>query len=384
MKQFLLLVALLFATAFPLSAQTFYDVIAKDYAEAHVAPDLKSEVAGRFYEGDVLSTFPADNGFVTTFLDGQSVYVSLHDLELNCTEEGAPDPVLRKIRQGKMRLLGELYWHAKQAAKPLSDTDTSWAIVFIIPLMILMIVAMKMTMRKVTRLRFFMWMFLLAALVFMELIFLFGVQDPLWFFREVVWWACVLNFVIFALIVVGQAFACYGFMDLTSQHNVRIGLGAWCIGFVLGGLVDLFGYDASWCLLLVAVGQVVQAAITFWSLRHEGLFTALFAAVTLVVLSLLTGFMLFFLVLMVMMIVTVVLIIHAVLNALNYYMPYTPAETTPADQSLAQKSKEEYYETPDGSRMHYEGFGTWHDDRGRHYENTGAWGGPSVRCTDDD
>lgn len=222
-----------------------------------------------------------------------------------------------------------------------------------------------------------------VAISVMEFVYATGSQNFTWFCSEPRWYWIVVNFIVFGVLVFQQLMAYTTFTGCASDGNGLLSIYSWPVCLVLGVILYFCDVDTIYAIVLLLVAQLIQTGIIFYTLyKYRSFTSALFYSVVYLIFTVSTAMIL----LQFIAILIIVLIGFVVLMALSSGSSSSSGERSSQSYDTPRQSDagEEKYTTPDGWDLHYDGFGDWHDDRGRHYHNTGAWGGRDMVRTDDD
>ena len=179
--------------------------------------------------------------------------------------------------------------------------------------------------------------------------------------------------------------AYFTFTGYVSDGKGHLSLYSWPVCLVVGIILYFCDVDPIYAVGLLLLAQLIQTGIIFYTLvKYRNIFSAFVYSFVYLVFTFTTALLLVqFLVLLIIVIIGY-FILAAIANGKS--SPSQSSSSSSYDNGSNQQNtqQEEQYETPDGVKLHYDGFGDWHDDRGRHYHNTGGWGGREMVRTDED
>lgn len=216
----------------------------------------------------------------------------------------------------------------------------------------------------------------------LEIVYAMGTQDFLWFCVEPRWYWIAVNFIVFGICTFQQLMAYFTFTGYVSDGKGHLSLYSWPVCLVVGIILYFCDVDPIYAVGLLLLAQLIQTGIIFYTLvKYRNIFSAFVYSFVYLVFTFTTALLLVqFLVLLIIG----YFILAAIANGKS--SPSQSSSSSSYDNGSNQQNtqQEEQYETPDGVKLHYDGFGDWHDDRGRHYHNTDAWGGREMVRTDED
>lgn len=219
----------------------------------------------------------------------------------------------------------------------------------------------------------------------LEIVYAMGTQDFLWFCVEPRWYWIAVNFIVFGICTFQQLMAYFTFTGYVSDGKGHLSLYSWPVCLVVGIILYFCDVDPIYAVGLLLLAQLIQTGIIFYTLvKYRNIFSAFVYSFVYLVFTFTTALLLVqFLVLLIIVIIGY-FILAAIANGKS--SPSQTSSSSSYDNGSNQQNtqQEEQYETPDGVKLHYDGFGDWHDDRGRHYHNTGGWGGREMVRTDED
>ena len=228
----------------------------------------------------------------------------------------------------------------------------------------------------------------------LEIVYAMGSQDFIWFCVKPRWYWIALNFIVFAVCMFQQLMAYFTFAGFVSDGKGFLALYSWPVCLVLGIILNFCDVDPVYAVGLLLMAQLVQTGIIFYVMaKYRGFLSAIVYSFVYLVFTLSTALLLVQFLSLLIIVLIGYFILSAIANGSSSSSESSSSSSQTSSNSSSgsesysddsDKQEEEYYETPDGSRLHYDGFGKWHDNSGRHYENTDYWGGRRIRRTDDD
>ena len=227
----------------------------------------------------------------------------------------------------------------------------------------------------------------------LEIVYAMGSQDFTWFCVKPRWYWIAVNFIVFAVCMFQQLMAYFTFAGYVSDGKGHLALYSWPVCLVLGIILHFCDVDPVYAVGLLLLAQLVQTVIIFYVMaKYRGILSAFVYSLVYLVFTLSTALLLVQFLSLLIIVLIGYFILSAIANGSSSSSESSSSSQSSSNSSSdyesssdnSDKQEETYYETPDGSRLHYDGFGDWHDDRGRHYHNTDYWGGPEMRRTDDD
>lgn len=262
--------------------------------------------------------------------------------------------------------------------------DMTWLLFLILPMFVLLFIFQKKLEEEGdwSDLRNLAIVALVASIL--EIIYAMGSQDFSWFCVEPAWYIIAINFVLFALCAYAQLLSYTTFTGFVSDGRGQLAIYSWPACLVLGIILYFCDESTDWAFYALLVAQLIQTGIIFVTLnKYRSAGSAIIYSLVYLLFTLATAILLIqFIVLLI--IVLIALFVLAALGHGSTSSSSSGSYSSSSNSSGSGDSYEEKYSTQDGYDLHYDGFGNWHDDRGRHYHNTGAWGGRDMVRTDDD
>lgn len=378
-KQFLFLIVIFFATTASTLAKT-YQVVCNSSLNVREKASANARILGSLSNNTTIDIISIDGEWAEIQYYGCTAYISSEYIK----------PIPQASEESPSSTLSSSFSSSaidyKNFSKLKTLGDTTIVLWVLIPAFILFYIFRRRIdedgeWRDVRILS-------IVALVMsaMEFIYAMGTQNFIWFCTEPRWYWIAINFIVFAICVFQQLMAYSTFAGCVSNGNGHLSIYSWPVCLVVGIILHFCNVDPIYAVILLLIAQLTQVGIIFYTIaKYRSILSAFVYSIVYLIFTISTAMILMqFLVLLI-----IVLIGYVILMAIGHGS--SSSSSSRADQSYSNNSSsqssnshEERYETPDGSDLHYDGFGDWHDDRGRHYHNTGAWGGRDMVRTDGD
>lgn len=220
----------------------------------------------------------------------------------------------------------------------------------------------------------------------LEIVYAMGTQDFLWFCVEPRWYWIAVNFIVFAICMFQQLMAYFTFAGWVSDGKGHLAVYSWPVCIVIGIILYFCDVDPVYAVGLLLLAQLIQIGIIFYVMaKYRSVLSAFVYSFVYLVFTVSTVLLLMqFLVLLIIVIIGYFVLMAFANGSKSSSQSSSSSSSSESYSNNREPTYKEKYETPDGSELHYDGWGDWHDDRGRHYHNTGAWGGTEMVRTDED
>lgn len=362
MKKLLSLIScILFLSVSALYGQDIYRVVnCKSHISIREYKSTKAPVLATVKLNEEVIVYNVEKEWATVKYDGKDAYVLTKYLRYRTTvQERERDLKFDKI---------ESYFD--------SLGDTTWMLWVIVPLIVgIYFFVNDDNSFSWTKLR--VLAFLLFTLSLFEFGYTGGSQEFSWFCSDPEWYWIAVNFLIFGACAVLQLNSYITYTSVLSDGKVKIGLYSWIVVVIVAIILEICDYPAELSIIIALVAQVIQLGIIVFSMKgccnwlEIILYCLVYLTATLATLIVLVQFL---------ALLIIVLIGLFVLRALASGSSSSSSSSSASSDS-DNSNESERLETEDGVALHYDGFGKYHDDWGREYENTDYWGGREMRRT---
>lgn len=360
-KVLFLIVSVILLSVSSLFGQDIYKVVnCKSHISIREHKSTKAPVLATIKLNEEVVVYNVEGEWATVKYEGKDAFVLAKYLRFRST-------VQDRERDAKFEKIAD--WFD-------SLGDTTWILWVIVPLIVgIYYFVNDNSSFSWTRLR------ILALLLFLlslsEFYYTCGYQEFSWFCSDPEWYWIAVNFLIFGACAVLQLNSYITYTSVLSDGKVKIGLYSWIVVVIVAIILEICDYPAELSIIIALVAQVIQLGIIVFSMKgccnwlEIFLYCLVYLTATLATLIVLVQFL---------ALLIIVLIGLFVLRALASGSSSSSSSSSASSDS-DNSNESERLETEDGVALHYDGFGKYHDDWGREYENTDYWGGREIRRT---
>lgn len=374
MKRFLLTSLVIIFTTISALAESLYRVECNTFLNVRENKSTSSLILGTIQNNEQITVYGIQDGWAQIKYNGKDAYIS--------------SDYIVPVKEIKQKT--DKDFNIKDYIPSFSfekTANTTWALWVILPLIAILYFIRKRIDNDVHQ--YYVWKNLgwlsvigIVTSIF-EIIYALGTQDFIWFCTSPRWWWIAVNFIIFGICTFQQVMAYITLTGYVSGGNIKIGIYSWPVCVILGIIFAVTGLPQEIAVGLIVIAQLIQAVIIFKeAMRYGNIFHAIFFTLSYLIFTVSTAILLIqFIAILIIVIIGFFLLKAFASSSGSSSSSYSSASS---DNSSNDNNYEERYETEDGAKLHYDGFGDWHDDKGRHYKNTDAWGGRNMVRTDDD
>lgn len=382
MKRLILLSFVVILTTISAFAEGLYRVECNTFVNVREYRSSSSQVLGTIQNNEQIVVYGVQDGWAQIKYNNQDAYISA-------------DYII-PIKEEKQNVEEKFNPKEYIPSFSISETgDTTWTLWIILPLVLLLYFIRNKIDRDIHQYNIWRnmhWMSIVGiAISAFEIIYTRGTQDFTWFCVSPRWWWIVINFIVFAFCTYQQVMAYITYTGYVSKGNIKIGLYSWPVCVVLGIILHFTDLSEGLAIGILAIAQFIQAGIIFKeTLKNSNIFHAIFFTLTFLIFTLSTAILLkqFISILIIVMIGLLLLSFFASSGSKHSSSssPSSPSsdDTSNDNPNPNENHEEQRFETEDGAELYYDGFGDWHDSRGRHYRNTDHWKGSELERTDKD